>query len=566
MDAFFFYIVKSSLCLLLFYALFKTLLSKETFFRFNRLVLLTGTIVCAVLPLLEVRTETALPVQAPVQKIERLIKNDATTSIVLSAAEIQTPLEIDIHKTPDAAAFKWTQRNYLGLIYGTGFLSALAGLCISVLRMLRLMRKGYKTKNGRYTIIVTKQKVCPFSFGNYIVLSETDYRQNPEEIVMHEQIHAEKGHSLDLFLMEFFVLFHWFNPAVWLLKREIQDVHEYEADKGVINQGIDATQYQLLLVKKAVGARSYAIANSFNHSKIKNRITMMLKRKSTQWARLKLLLFVPLAAAMLQAFARPEITPKNETLLISSEGTTILPENGRVADVYLNQDSIIPPAKSTKKETVRVVSPIPPEGRMTEKEKAATQEFEAASKKYSEVMAQHASKMENSFNAPEMQKLTKEFEAASQKFSKAMEGVQLNYSPKSEAMEAQSKEFEKMAEKFGKVMEQHASELEKGIESQEVKIAKEEFKAASEKFKASMSQLQAEMRNIQDNPKVKAIQEEYKALGEKYKQEMKQFQLNMEEMKNDPKVQAAKEEFQAASEKYKQAMKGYWERVKAEEK
>ena len=107
--------------------------------------------------------------------------------------------------------------------------------------------------------------------------------------------------------MECIVIFHWFNPAAWLLMRELREVHEYEADNGVINNGIDATEYQLLLVKKSVGARLYSMACGFNHSKLKNRITMMLKRRTNNWARLKLLLFVPVAAGTLYAFARPEV-------------------------------------------------------------------------------------------------------------------------------------------------------------------------------------------------------------------------------------------------------------------
>lgn len=91
------------------------------------------------------------------------------------------------------------------------------------------------------------------------------------------------------------------------MKRELQEIHEYEADNGVINHGIDATRYQLLLVKKAVGTRLYSMANSFNHSKLKKRITMMLKKRTNGWARLKLLLFVPVVAATLYAFAQPEV-------------------------------------------------------------------------------------------------------------------------------------------------------------------------------------------------------------------------------------------------------------------
>lgn len=150
--------------------------------------------------------------------------------------------------------------------------------------------------------------MSPFSWGRYIFLSEDDYRNHPDEILTHEKMHLRHNHSVDLVYMETILLLQWFNPAVWLLKRELRDIHEYQADKGVLNQGIDATKYQLLLVKKAVGSSLYTLANSFNHSKIKKRITMMLKKKSNPWARLKYLYVLPLAAIAVAAFARPEIS------------------------------------------------------------------------------------------------------------------------------------------------------------------------------------------------------------------------------------------------------------------
>ncbi len=74
------------------------------------------------------------------------------------------------------------------------------------------------------------------------------------------------------------------HPAMWLLRRELRAIHEYEADEAVLDSGVDARSYQMLLIKKAAGGRWYSIANSFNHSKLKNRITMMLRKKSSRWA------------------------------------------------------------------------------------------------------------------------------------------------------------------------------------------------------------------------------------------------------------------------------------------
>jgi hypothetical protein len=143
----------------------------------------------------------------------------------------------------------------------------------------------------------------------YIIISRTDWEENRDEILTHETAHIRYFHSWDVLIAGCCVIFHWFNPAVWLLKLELQHLHEYEADEEVLNQGIDAKKYQLLLIKKAVGSQRFtSMANSFNHSKIKKRITMMLKSKSSNWARLKYLFVLPLAASTIAAFAHPEIS------------------------------------------------------------------------------------------------------------------------------------------------------------------------------------------------------------------------------------------------------------------
>ena len=145
--------------------------------------------------------------------------------------------------------------------------------------------------------------VRPFSWGRYIVLSDRDRAACGEAILLHERAHVRMRHSADLLLTDLCGCLQWFNPAMWLLRRELRDIHEYEADEAVISSGIDAKSYQLLLIRKAVGGRWYSIANSFNHSKLKNRITMMLRKKSSRWSGARVLLLLPLTALALGAFA-----------------------------------------------------------------------------------------------------------------------------------------------------------------------------------------------------------------------------------------------------------------------
>mgnify|MGYP000237781328 CR=1 FL=1 len=145
----------------------------------------------------------------------------------------------------------------------------------------------------------------------FVVISEKDLKENGEEILTHEYAHIRKRHSIDLLIADICIFFQWFNPASWLLKQELQNIHEFEADESVIAQGIDAKKYQLLLIKKAVGTRLYSMANSFNHSSLKKRITMMLKKKSNPWKLSKYLIVFPLAAIAAILFARPNLLNMN---------------------------------------------------------------------------------------------------------------------------------------------------------------------------------------------------------------------------------------------------------------
>ena len=314
MTAFLLYIIKSTCCLTLFYLGYKALLSKETFFRFNRIVLLVGILVCILLPFVGIRTASPGALQMPLLQLEEMIEEEMGEAV---SRQAEAPTEAaDVVQ----AFVSWGELivclYFAGIVIGTGLLAR------SFISLLWLIRSGKKVRREHYTLVLVNRAVAPFNWGRYIVLSLKDYSDYPDEILTHELVHLRKHHSLDLIYAEVIVLLHWFNPAAWLLKRELQEIHEYQADTGVLKSGIDATKYQLLLVKKAVSASSYTFANSFNHSKIKKRITMMLKEKSNSWARLKLVLLIPVAACSMLAFARPDVN-RELTNLVQSEGTTI---------------------------------------------------------------------------------------------------------------------------------------------------------------------------------------------------------------------------------------------------
>ena len=294
MGAFFVYIVKSAVCLAVFYLFYRLLLSRETFHRFNRIALLGILILSCAIPFVEVTMKEPMEVSQQLLTWEELLlMADLNRTATIEAAPV--------------SAITW--REVLLMVYLLGIVFFFLRNVWSLTRMLRLIKGStlVRQENG-ITLITHQKKIAPFSWMKFVVISEKDLKENGEEILTHEYAHIRKRHSIDLLIADICIFFQWFNPASWLLKQELQNIHEFEADESVIAQGIDAKKYQLLLIKKAVGTRLYSMANSFNHSSLKKRITMMLKKKSNPWARLKYLYVLPLAAIAVAAFARPEIS------------------------------------------------------------------------------------------------------------------------------------------------------------------------------------------------------------------------------------------------------------------
>ena len=308
MGLFFVYILKSSVCLAIFYLFYRLLLARETFHRFNRFSLLGILLLSCLLPLVEVSVKQETEVHQTMLTLEQLLMMADAVNATEAGARAET------------ATVTWIQVALL--VYLAGIVFFAFRNVYSLVRLLMLLKSGKKEDIGSYlpgrkervTLIVHNCDIAPFSWMGYIVISRKDLEENGREILIHELAHIHNRHSWDLLVADVCIFFQWFNPASWLLKQELQNIHEFEADETVIKEGVDAKQYQLLLIKKAVGTRLYSMANSFNHSKLKKRITMMLKEKSNPWARLKYLYVLPLAAIAVTAFARPEISETAEEI------------------------------------------------------------------------------------------------------------------------------------------------------------------------------------------------------------------------------------------------------------
>lgn len=294
MSAFFVYILQSSVCLAVLFLFYSILLSRETFYRYNRAALLGLIPLSFLLPLchLPLFPESESVTASTVVMLDNLSAfSYVTDETETTAAPVPVALVTAI------------------VLYWAGVVFFITRYIVTIVRLLRLIGSGRRESDdeGRQ-IIVLPQSIAPFSWFGKIVLSEADYATHNREILLHESAHIHKRHSFDLLAADLCSWLQWFNPAAWLLKRELQTVHEYEADAEVLDQGIDARQYQLLLIKRSVGSKFYCVTNHFNHNKLNKRITMMLKKKSSRKATWKYLYVIPVALCTITVFARPEIS------------------------------------------------------------------------------------------------------------------------------------------------------------------------------------------------------------------------------------------------------------------
>ena len=292
MGIFFAYILKSAICLSCFYLFYRWLLSKETFHRFNRITLLGILILSFIIPFVEIPVTQQTDVNQVVVAAEQiLVKTNLSTPVIDKT--VSQPVDV------------------LFLVMQIGIMIYLGGIffltCRNIYSLCHiglLLKSGNWVKmDGHIMLIIHDRDIVPFSWMRFIVISRKDFQENGHEILIHEKAHIRNGHSWDMLLVDICVFLQWFNPITWLLKQEFQNVHEFEADETVLQEGIDAKQYQLLLIKKAAGTRLYSMVSGFNHSNLKKRITMMLKEKSNSWARLKGLYVLPLAVLAMAAFS-----------------------------------------------------------------------------------------------------------------------------------------------------------------------------------------------------------------------------------------------------------------------
>ena len=283
MQDFLVYDAKVAVLIVVFYMFYRLLLSKETFHRVNRVVLLSTAVLSFVLPLCVITLHKTVTIEA--------VPMVSVGDVQMEIAEDEQPMV-------------WQM--VLPALYIIGMLVTLGHTLLSVWKVMLLIRRSeqHPQPDGTILCVTGNAGVSPFSWMHYIVMNRADYEAHDAAILTHERGHIRLRHSWDVVLVDLLTALQWFNPAMWMLRADLRAIHEYEADGAVLSQGINARQYQYLLISKATVIGGYSIANGISHSTLKNRITMMLHKKSQSSSYLKLLALLPIVGITLALNAR----------------------------------------------------------------------------------------------------------------------------------------------------------------------------------------------------------------------------------------------------------------------
>ena len=210
-------------------------------------------------------------------------------------------------------------------LYIAGVVLCLGRFLFGLFEMGRLLRRAPKEQVDGMHVIVVHGEFSPYSLGRYAVLSEEDYRDNLHEVVLHEKAHCGQGHIYDLVLVSVVEILFWFNPLLKLFRRELSELHEYQADRQVLAQGVDAADYQMLIIKKSVGTQKFRWATHLRNTycQTKKRIVMMNREKTKNQKRWYALFLVPVVAVLLMSFGNRSEAPSQAAANEVPEGWVV---------------------------------------------------------------------------------------------------------------------------------------------------------------------------------------------------------------------------------------------------
>ena len=305
MAAFIVYAIRWAVTLTLLYSLYRLLLRRETFHRLNRAVLLMILLVSPLLPLVPLHTDRPTAMDAVLTRI-------AGTRIEGPLMSLPSDENVDGNaltaQEDEATSGLWLR--YCAYIYMIGIAVALATYVFRLLSLMRFIGRSRRIAHpmvpSNIHLMLDMKMTQPSSWMHWIFIGPIDLKQNAETVLLHELAHVRMGHSWDVMLSDLTCCLLWCLPFAWMLRQDLVDVHEFQADEAVLQGGVTLEDYEHLLVRKAVQTQVLPIMNTLRRGAVKKRFAMMYCSRSSRWSRLKLLCLVPALAACLWVSAKSE--------------------------------------------------------------------------------------------------------------------------------------------------------------------------------------------------------------------------------------------------------------------
>ena len=385
MATFIIYAIRWAVTLTLLYSLYRILLRRETFHCLNRAVLLAILVVSPLLPLIPLHTDEPTAMDAVLTRIEEPLRN-------LSSDANNADATFVAQESEGATSGLWLR--YGAYIYIIGIAVALATYLFRMLSLVRVIRRSRRIDHPmvpeRVHLMLDMRITQPSSWMHWIFIGPVDLKQNAEAVLRHELAHVRLKHSWDVVLCDLTCRLLWCLPFAWMLRQDMVDVHEFQADEAVLRGGVTLDEYEHLLVRKAVQTQVLPIVNTLRRGALKKRFAMMHSGPSPRWSRLKLLYLVPAIAACLWVSAQAEEYNMylNGNLVTQKELVAIDPSTIKHVDVIHSQKKVFVEAATEPVDTGGVMPGVKPEDAYFDMVEQMPQ-FPGGDAAFNQYMAQH---------------------------------------------------------------------------------------------------------------------------------------------------------------------------------